>query len=280
MTKVFNTILGVCVAGSLLVSCDQFKVQTDAAGSKYQIHESKNGKKIKEGDIVSFQLVIKDGSDTTYRDTYKEGKPFQMVAQKGGFKGSFENAVLNLSEGDSATVFVSADSLFSKTQQPLPPSVAKGSDMRFIVKVVKVQSREDYQHGVNERKSNEAKIMEAFVKKNQPNATKTQFGIYRVVLKEGAGEIAKKGQTVTVHYTGKLMDGSTFESSVGRDPFPVTIGTGSVIPGWEQALELMKKGEKAWVFIPSALAYGEQGAGGVIEPFTPLIFEIEVLDIK
>jgi FKBP-type peptidyl-prolyl cis-trans isomerase FkpA len=280
MTKVFNTILGVCITGSLLLSCDQFKVKTDALGSKYQIHESKNGKKIKDGDIVSFQLVIKDGSDTTYRNTYKEGKPFQMIAQKGGFKGSFENAIFNFAEGDSATVFVPADSLFTKNQQPLPPSVTKGSDMRFIIKITKVQSRENYQHGINEKRNNETKMMEDFVKKNQPNATKTQFGIYRVVLKEGSGATAKKGQTVTVHYTGKLMNGNTFDSSIGRDPIAVTLGTGSVIPGWEQALELMKKGEKAWVFIPSSLAYGEQGAGGVIDPYTPLVFEIEIIDIK
>jgi FKBP-type peptidyl-prolyl cis-trans isomerase FkpA len=280
MTKFFNTFVGVVVAGTMLFSCDSYKVQTDKFGSKFQIHESKSGKKIKEGDIVTFDLVIKDSGDTTYRNTYKEGKPFQMPAQKGVFRGSFEDALLNLSVGDSATIFVPADSLFTKNQQPLPPTVSKGSDLRFMVKIRKTESREEFQHAQNEKKNNEAKIMEDFVKKTYPNATKTQSGIYKVILKEGIGSVAQKGQTSTVHYTGKFMNGGTFDSSVGKDPFPVTIGTGSVIVGWEQVLETMKKGEKCWVFIPSVLAYGEQGSPPTIEPFTPLIFEMEVLDIK
>lgn len=282
MTNFLKTTLSVAVATGLLFSCGQFKVTQDPDGSKYQIHEGGKGKKINMGDILTFDLKIKASNDSTFEDTYKRGQPITMVAQKGTYKGSFENALLHLTEGDSATVFVNADSLFARIQQPLPPGISKGTDMKFIVKVKSTQTREEFQKIQDGKKTNEAKLMEDFAKKNFPNATKTQYGIYRVVVKEGAGDVIKNGQTVTVDYTGKLMDGKVFDSSVDKPgpKFNVTVGQGAVIPGWEQALVMMKKGEKSIFFIPSNLAYGEQGAGGVIQPFSSLIFEMEVLDVK
>jgi FKBP-type peptidyl-prolyl cis-trans isomerase FkpA len=280
MTNFLKTTLSVVAAASLLFSCDQFKVTQDPDGSKYQIHSEGKGKKVNMGDMITFDLVIKAPNDSTFEDTYKRHQPVVLVAQKGTYKGAFENALMHLSEGDSATVFVSSDSLFARVQQPLPPGVAKGSDMKFIVKIQSIQSREDFQKAQDAKKTNEAKIMEDYAKKNFPNATKTQYGMYRVVVKEGTGDVIKAGQTAVVHYTGKLMNGKVFDSSVGKTPFELLVGQGTVIPGWEQALVMMKKGEKSTFFIPSNLAYGEQGAGGIIEPFSSLIFEMEVVDVK
>ncbi|AFK03905.1 peptidylprolyl isomerase FKBP-type [Emticicia oligotrophica DSM 17448] len=281
MTKFFKTTLSVAAATSLLFSCNQFKVTEDPDGSKYQIHEAGKGKKIKTGDMLTFDLVIKSSIDSTFEDTYKRKQPITMVAQPGLYKGSFENALMHLTEGDSATVFVNADSLFTRMGQTIPPGITKGSDLKFIVKIKSTQTREDFQKAQNEKKNNEAKLMEEFAKKNFPNATKTQYGIYHTVVKEGTGDLIKAGQVVTVDYTGKLMNGKVFDSSVGKPgpKFQVTVGQGAVIPGWEQALLLMKKGEKSIIFIPSSLAYGEQG-GGPIEPFSSLIFEMEILDVK
>jgi len=280
MAKFFKTTLGLVLATSLLFSCDQFKVTQDPDGSKYQIHESGNGKKVNVGDLLTFDLVIKAPNDTVFEDTYKRKQPITLVAQKGTYKGSFENALLHLTQGDSATVFVNADSLFARVQQPLPAGITKGADMKFIVKMKTIQTQAEFQKAQEVKKTDEVKIMEDFAKKNFPNATKTQYGIYRVVIKEGVGPVITSGQTAKVDYTGKLMSGKVFDSSIGRQPYDVTIGQGAVIPGWEQALQMMKKGEKSIFFIPSSLAYGEQGAGGVIEPFSPLIFEMEVVDVK
>ncbi|CAH0996031.1 hypothetical protein EMA8858_02161 [Emticicia aquatica] len=282
MTNFLKTTLSVAAATGLLFSCSQFKVTQDPDGSKYQVHEEGKGKKINIGDILTFDLVIKASNDSTFEDTYKRSQPITMVAQKGTYKGSFETSLLHLTEGDSATVLVNADSLFARIQQPLPPGISKGSDMKFIVKIKSTQTREEFQKAQDAKKGNEAKLMEEYAKKNFPTATKTQYGMYRVVVKEGTGEVIKSGQTVTVDYTGKLMDGKTFDSSVGKPgpKFQVTVGQGAVIPGWEQALAMMKKGEKSIFFIPSNLAYGEQGAGGVIGPFSSLIFEMEVVDVK
>ncbi len=281
MTNFLKTTLSVVAAASLLISCGQFKTTQDPDGSKYQIHTEGKGKKINVGDILTFDLVIKASNDSTFEDTYKRHQPITMPAQKGAFKGSFENALLHLSEGDSATVFINADSLFARVQQPLPQGITKGSEIKFIVKIQSTQTREEFQKAQDAKKGSEAKIMEEYAKKNFPTATKTQYGMYHVVVKEGTGDVIKAGQTVTVDYTGKFMDGKSFDSSVGKPgpKFQVTVGQGAVIPGWEQALALMKKGEKAIFFIPSNLAYGEQGSGP-IPAFSSLIFEMEVLDVK
>ncbi|WP_337042960.1 FKBP-type peptidyl-prolyl cis-trans isomerase [Emticicia sp. 17c] len=280
MTKFLKSTLGLVITGGLLFSCGEFKVKEENDGSKYQIHQAGSGKKPKVGDLVTFDLVIKAPNDTVFTNTYKRGEPIKFALPKGVFKGSFENALLHLTEGDSATVFVSSDSLFLREQQPMPPGVTKGSEIRFIVKIRSVQSVEDYQKEQEAKKNNEVKIMEEYAKKNFPNATKTQYGIYRVVVKEGAGATIAPGNSVKVEYTGKLMNGRVFDSSVGKQPIELTVGQGQVIPGWEQALQTMKKGEKCIFFIPSNLAYGESGAGGVIEPFSPLIFEMEIIDVK
>ena len=101
------------------------------------------------------------------------------------------------------------------------------------------------------------------------------------ILKEGTGLGAKNGDTVVVHYTGTLIDGKKFDSSLDRgEPYSFPLGAGEVIAGWDQGLLGMKVGEKRKLFIPSDLAYGERGAGGIIPPNAPLIFEVELLEIK
>ncbi|OGZ63304.1 MAG: peptidylprolyl isomerase [Candidatus Staskawiczbacteria bacterium RIFCSPLOWO2_01_FULL_37_25b] len=99
-------------------------------------------------------------------------------------------------------------------------------------------------------------------------------------LQEGAGEGAKAGDKVTVNYVGALEDGVKFDSSINRgQPFTFTLGQNSVIQGWEQGLLGMKPGEKRKLTIPPELAYGEQGAGGVIPPNATLIFEVDMISI-
>ena len=98
---------------------------------------------------------------------------------------------------------------------------------------------------------------------------------------EGVGSEVKNGDTISVHYTGTLVDGTKFDSSLDRnEPFSFTLGEGAVIPGWDKGILGMKTGGKRRLIIPPQLAYGEEGAGSDIPPNSTLIFEVELLDIE
>ncbi|WP_111708661.1 peptidylprolyl isomerase [Lutibacter citreus] len=109
----------------------------------------------------------------------------------------------------------------------------------------------------------------------------TPSGLRYKILQTAEGKPATKGSKVSVHYKGQLVDGQVFDSSYQRkEPIDFTIGVGQVIPGWDEGIQLLKVGEKARLVIPSNLAYGSQGAGGVIPPDATLIFDVELVGVK
>lgn len=108
--------------------------------------------------------------------------------------------------------------------------------------------------------------------------TVTESGLQYEVIKEGEGAKPTADSTVRTHYHGTLIDGTVFDSSYERGQ-PAEFPVGGVIKGWTEALQLMTTGSKWRLYVPYDLAYGEQGAGGVIGPFTTLIFDVELLDI-
>ncbi len=121
---------------------------------------------------------------------------------------------------------------------------------------------------------------EAFLAENakREGIKVTASGLQYEVLAEGNGDSPKASDNVEVHYTGKLIDGTVFDSSVERG-VPASFGVTQVIPGWVEALQLMKEGDKWRLYIPSNLAYGPNGAGGVIGPNMTLIFDVELLRV-
>ncbi len=132
------------------------------------------------------------------------------------------------------------------------------------------------------RKAGEANLQagQAFLSENgkRPEVKTTDSGLQYEVLNEGEGPVPTAADQVEVHYTGKLIDGTVFDSSVERG-VPATFGVTQVIPGWVEALQLMKTGSKWRLFIPSQLAYGPQGAGSIIGPNSTLIFDVELLKV-
>ncbi|GFD81879.1 peptidyl-prolyl cis-trans isomerase [Tenacibaculum sp. KUL118] len=109
----------------------------------------------------------------------------------------------------------------------------------------------------------------------------TPSGLRYKILQNGDGKQATKGAMVSVHYKGQLLDGTVFDSSYKRkQPIDFAIGVGQVIPGWDEGIQLLKVGDKARLVIPSDLAYGAQGAGGVIPPNATLIFDVELMNVK
>jgi len=115
--------------------------------------------------------------------------------------------------------------------------------------------------------------------KTREGVTETASGLQYMVVKKGDGEMPKATSTVVVHYTGTLLDGTVFDSSVKRGQ-PATFPVNGVIAGWTEALQLMTVGSSWKLFIPYQLAYGDQGAGGAIGPYSTLIFDVELLEIK
>lgn len=132
-----------------------------------------------------------------------------------------------------------------------------------------------------ERLSIAKKEGEAFLEKNQlgPEVVTTASGLQYKVLKTSEGDKPQLSDTVTVHYRGTLIDGTTFDSSYDRDT-PATFAVGKVIEGWKEGLQLMNVGSTYQFFIPQELAYGDRGAGSSVPPFATLIFEVELLSIN
>jgi len=133
----------------------------------------------------------------------------------------------------------------------------------------------------NENAGKEAAAGEQFLADNadRDEVKVTDSGLQYEVLASGDGETPSASSTVKVHYHGTLIDGTVFDSSVNRGE-PIEFPVNGVIAGWTEALQLMKTGDKWKLYIPHNLAYGAQGAGGVIGPYQALIFEVELLAVK
>lgn len=276
---------------AVVAACGKNRVQVTDNGLKYQIHEQTEGsRKGKVGDVLTMHLTLMNNKDSILRDTHKEGNPFQMLLQVPPFKGSYEEGLTMLGKGDSATFYVSADSLFTRAMQPLPPGVQKGTDIGIAVKVVNVQSEEEFRKTqaatFEKQKGIDAKTIEEYVAKNglTGKAQKTASGLYYVITQPAAGPLPTRGDLVSVHYEGKLLNGKVFDGSrinpqAQGKPLQLPIGVGQVIPGWDEGVMKLHKGEKATLIIPSGLGYGP-GGNQSIPPNSVLLFDIELVDIQ
>ncbi|RRB04504.1 FKBP-type peptidyl-prolyl cis-trans isomerase [Larkinella rosea] len=284
-----KTISKLSLLVVVLASCDNNRVQVTENGLKYKFHEDvEDTRKAKVGDVMTFNLTVKNSKDSTLGSSYLNGSPVKQPLQASTFKGSLEEGLALLSKGDSATIYVNADSIAARSQQPLPPFIPKGSDIAYTIKMIDIQSMEEFQKAqvaVREKqKGTDEKTIADYAAKNKLAGQKTASGLYYVITQPGAGPNPGSGDVVKVKYTGKLMNGKVFDSSdknpqtqAGID-FP--LGQGAVIPGWDEGVRQLKKGGKGTLIIPSGLAYGVEGAPGAIPPNSVIMFDVELVDIK
>jgi len=144
-----------------------------------------------------------------------------------------------------------------------------------------VEAFRNFEGSRDKKLAEEKAKSEAELEKLAAGFTKTASGLRYQIIQKGAGAKAEKGKKVSVHYKGQLVDGTVFDSSYKRnEPIDFALGVGQVIPGWDEGVGLLKVGDKARFVIPSDLAYGSAGAGGVIPPNATLIFDVELMDVK
>ena len=237
------------------------------------------------GDLVELTLAC------TVNDTNTIIPPSKNIIQlaEPAFKTDFREGIAMMHRGDSASFIVNIGSTFKYVfGVPELPSEFNSSDvMKFDVKVDDFYPESEYvtkmvesiKNRYPEETEKAAAEMQSYFAENQIVASPTASGLYYVMTQEGNGEMPKVGSNVKVHYTGKLLNGNVFESSIERgEPIEVTIGMGYVIPGWDEGIMMMSKGEKGVLYSPYYLGYGDRGAGPAIPPFTNLIFEVELID--
>ena len=140
---------------------------------------------------------------------------------------------------------------------------------------------ENFKSSKEKREAEQKKLVEAELDEIAKGFDSTDSGLRYKMIQEGKGAKAEKGQTVSVHYEGSLLNGQVFDSSYKRkQPIDFQLGAGQVISGWDEGISLLKVGDKARFVIPADLGYGSAGAGGVIPPNATLLFDVELMDVK
>jgi FKBP-type peptidyl-prolyl cis-trans isomerase len=270
----------------------------------YKIHTDKAGETIKEGDFIAFKAIEKTEGDSVLYSSYDYDRPSLMIKEKSVFKGDLFAALSLLSEGDSATFKINIDSMVQKMGRPMPSDTTK-KYLVYTVKIDKVIPKgklndslfrgkiDAYLKGeMDLAKTSEAKKVKVYLSAKSLKPTVSASGLNYVISTQGSGPKANSGDTVLVNYTGMFLSGKVFDTSLAEvakksgtfnpqrpyEPLKLPVGMNSSIPGFEEGLMLLSKGAKATLIIPSNLAYGEQGNQG-IPPFTPLIFELEMVNI-
>jgi FKBP-type peptidyl-prolyl cis-trans isomerase FkpA len=303
-------ILIILALAAVVNANAQGDVQHTPGGASYRIFTHNTGDKIKVNDVITFQFIQKTDKDSVLVSSYVTGN--QGKAQCKPTDTLKDYVELNLMQvfpklalHDSVEVKVPTDSIFKKMEAQRPPFLPKGSNLIFVLRIDRIQTLDE---AMAERNAEIAKAQadEAKVKAQEPIETANYIATHKLILKTTASGLkyvitksslkAKPlaGDTLLVNYTGRTLDDKVFDSSIesvakaanlnqpGRayEPIQFVVGTGGVIPGWDEGLLLLGEGAKATLVIPSALAYGDRGAGEDIKPYSPLVFDVELVKIK
>jgi peptidylprolyl isomerase len=239
---------------------------TTESGLQYVITEEGAGDAPQTGDMVTVHYTgtLEDG--TKFDSSYDRGDPIQFILGQGQVIPGWDEGIALLKVGGKAKLVIPPELAYGDRGAGgvIPPNAT----LKFDVELVATEP-------------GPPPPPEAPTAVDEADFTTTDSGLKYYDFEEGSGASPEAGQLVSVHYTGWLEDGTMFDSSLLRgQPFSFPVGTGQVIPGWDEGVGSMKVGGVRQLVIPADLAYGEQGAGGVIPPNATLIFEVELLDVQ
>ena len=285
--------MGVCMAASLLTlnACGSKKQKT-ANGLEYEILVKGEGRQAQLDDIIKGKLILSSNGNIVL--SVDESMPIFYI-QQSIYPGDLNEGLLMLREGDSASFYIPADSL-SKYMGGLPAEVK--DYIVYTIKVDKLYTQEELEQ---EEAAKEAAALETeqaaiaqYLKDNSITVAPEESGIYFISNKKGSGKTITQGQIVKVNYVGKLLNGKLFDTNIESiakennvynpqrpyEPMEVPAGKGQLIPGFDEALLMMKKGGKATVIIPFAQAYGSRDMSPDIPAYSTLVFDIEIVDAE
>jgi len=296
-------IATLLVAGmTLLAACSNDGFKTTDGGLHYRFDKvNKDGQQVQEGDVLVGEMTFKFDTMTLFTNV---GKADRIMQASPNFPGNLHEGLLLMHVGDQATFAIEADTL-AKFMQPdqMPPTYQRGTGQKFyyeinlqdiVTKEELEEEREAFMAEAQQRQENEPQMIADYVRDNGIAAKPNADGLYVIVKKRGNGPKVATGKEVAVNYTGRLLDGTMFDSSVESDaiqgglqqpgrtyePLTYVVGQMRLIPGWEQGVEGQPEGSQLQLIIPSALGYGPRGAGQLIPPFSPLVFDIEIVSVK
>ncbi len=262
-------------------------------GNLYQIISGSNGKKVKLNDVITFQVLQKTDKDSVLFSTYQTGSPVQVKVQE---EGDLMDVFPLLAENDSALVKISTDTIFKNNEDRRPAFLPKGSYINCFLKILRVQSLDE---AIAERKgmmdkmaADETTDRNKYIADNKLVLKKTATGLQYKITAPSIKRKPVAGDSVQVNYTGHLLNGTVFDSSIDADakkagleqpgrtyePIGFKVGQQQVIPGWDEGLLLLGEGAKATFVIPSNLAYGPNGQGE-IPPFSTLVFDVQLVKV-
>lgn len=236
---------------------------TTESGLQYYDLETGSGEAAAEGDVVVVNYTgwLTDG--VKFDSSLDRGEPFSFPLGQGRVIPGWDEGVTSMQPGGKRQLVIPAELAYG--DQGAGGVIPPGATLIFDVELVDI------------REGAPAAPTEVVA----DDYTTTDSGLQYVDFEVGDGATPSPGQLVTVNYTGWLEDGTKFDSSLDRgEPFSFVIGTGQVIPGWDEGVMSMQVGGKRQLRIPPEIGYGEQGAGGVIPPNATLIFEVELLDVE
>lgn len=288
MRKNFFLLSALFLMLSLLTGCSNAPkgYQATDNGLYYRLFTNNGGENPQIGDLLELTMSCSVNDTVVILPLTKNIIPMAEPS----FWSDFVEGFSMMHKGDSASFIVDIDSSFVNLfgYNTLPPQFSSTDIMRFEVRLDDFYPESEFRFRMIENiKKNypaetekAASELNAYLEKSGVVAQPTSTGLYYVKTQDGTGEKPSKGSTVKAHYTGCLLDGTVFDTSIERgEPIEFVLGVGQVIPGWDEGIALMSKGEKAVLYIPYYLAYGDRDLG-VIPPFSNLVFEVELIDFK